>query len=291
MSEPRTVAELIDMGEMVLGDSTHIFEDHDNRREAEDLMAHVLDVDHDDLDLDEEPKRSVRDRYLALVARRAAGEPFPFLTGWIEFYGMELIVRPGAFVPRPSSELTVTRALRRLKRKRNPVMVDVCAGAGPIALAVANELSHAEVWGVDIDEGGLAQGRDNARRYDLENITFRKSDMYNSLPKKLLGAVDVITGHVPYVPADELEDLPREVRGYEPVYTLSDRSEDGLTLMRRAAAESLKWLKPGGWLLLEVSEDMLGKVRRICNRAGLEALGVAADEDRLSIVVESRKPE
>ena len=279
------------MGEMVLSDSTHIFEDHDNRREAEDLMAHILDVDHDDLDLDEEPRRLMRDRYLALVARRAAGEPFPFLTGWIEFYGMELIVRPGAFVPRPSSELTVTRALKRLKRRRHPVMVDVCAGAGPIALAVANELAHAEVWGIDIDEGGLAQGRDNARRYDLDNVTFRKSDMYNSLPKKLLGSVDVITGHVPYVPADELEDLPREVRGYEPVYTLSDRSEDGLTLMRRAAAESIKWLKPGGWLLLEVSEDMLGKVRRICNSAGLEAHGVAADDDRLSIVVESRKPE
>ncbi|MDQ3952052.1 MAG: peptide chain release factor N(5)-glutamine methyltransferase, partial [Actinomycetota bacterium] len=125
MSEPKTVDQLLELGTRVLGDSTHIFEDHDNAAEARELLALCLDVDSDDLEDEDSVPRRPRERYLSLVARRAGGEPFPFLTGRIEFWGLDLAVRPGAFVPRPSSELTVQRALRKLRRRRNPVIVDV----------------------------------------------------------------------------------------------------------------------------------------------------------------------
>src|SRR5918996_2616886 len=164
MSGPRTVAQLLSLGERVLSDSTHIFEDHDNRREAEELLAFCLETEIDALDDEVIPPTRTRDRFLALVTRRAGGEPFPHLTGSIEFYGLRLEVRPGPFVPRPSSELTVERAVKRLRRRRDPVVVDVCAGAGPIALAIADARADSEVWGTDIAEEGLAQGRINARR-------------------------------------------------------------------------------------------------------------------------------
>ncbi|MFN2587007.1 MAG: class I SAM-dependent methyltransferase [Actinomycetota bacterium] len=292
MSEPRTIPELLELGTRVLSDSSHIFEDHDNAREARELLALCLEVDPDDRgDEDPDVPRRKRERYLSLIARRAGGEPFPFLTGRIEFWGLDLLVRPGAFVPRPSSELTVARALRRLRRRKSPVIVDVCTGAGPIALALADELPTADVWGVDISVEGLAQGRNNARRLGLDNARFKKSDMYGSLPSRLRGNVDLITGHVPYVPMDEVEDLPAEVREFEPIYTLTDESFDGLGLMRRAVEESLGWLRPGGWLLLELSHDLPARVRRIARNAGLEDHGVARDEDDLSVVVEARKPE
>ena len=147
MSEPMSVAALVALGERVLSDSVHIFEDHDRKREAEELMGFCIDVDPDSLDLDFQPTRRTRERYLSLIARRAGGEPFPFLTGRIEFFGLDLRVKPGAFVPRPSSELVVTRALRKLRRRRAARVVDVCTGAGPIALALADELPDAEVWG------------------------------------------------------------------------------------------------------------------------------------------------
>jgi release factor glutamine methyltransferase len=290
LGEPQTVTELLDVGERVLRDSTHIFEDHDNRREAEDLLAYCLETDIDELDDSEVPAPRNRERYLAMIARRAGGEPFPFLIGTIEFYGLALEVRPGPFVPRPSSELTVERAVRRLRRRRQPVAVDVCTGAGPIALAIADELPHADVWGADIDDDGLNQGRRNARTLGIRNVTFRKGDMYKALPSRLRGRVDVITGHIPYIPVDEIDDLPTEVRGYEPVFTLSDQSSDGLELIRRAAFEAPEWLKPGGWLLLELSHDLPAKVQRICRKAGLETMGVASDEDDLSVVVEARRP-
>ncbi len=288
MSEPRTVAALLKLGERVLADSTHLFEEHDHRRESEELLAICLDVDPDDLEHELEPPRRVRERFLSLIARRAGGEPLPFLTGHIEFYGLDLKVRPGAFVPRPSSELTVARAARRLRGRKHPTVVDVCTGAGPIALAIADEFPQAEVWGTDISAEGLAQGRGNARRLGIDNVRFRLGDMYGPLPARLRGKVDLITGHVPYIPADEVDDLPSEVKDHEPVYTLTDESDDGLTLMRTTVVEARDWLKPGGWLLMEMSDDMVSKARRLCRQAALEDRGVAADADRLSVVVEAR---
>lgn len=292
MSEPKDTAELLEIAERVLADSSHIFDEHDNLHEAEQLLAHVLNVEVEDLDDDEVPSRRERERFLALVARRAGGEPFPFLVGYIDFYGLRLDVKPGPFVPRPSSELTVARAVARARRRTSavPIVVDVCAGSGPIALAIADELPRAEVWGLDIDTSGIAQAKKNARSLEIPNTRFKVSDMYDALPQRLWGAVDVITGHVPYVPPDELDDLPTEVREYEPVHTLSDSSADGLELMRRAASEAPGWLAPGGWLLLEMSEDLVKKVSRMCTKAGLEVMRVADDEDRLSVVVEARKP-
>src|ERR671915_2312500 len=174
MSGPRTVAELLDLGERVLRDSSHIFEDNDNRREAEDLLAFCLDVEIGDLKAGDIPPRRARERFLALITRRAGGEPFPHLTGTIEFYGLRLEVRPGPFVPRPSSELAVEQAVKRLRRRKDPVVLDVCTGAGPIALAIADDVPEAEVWGTDIHAEGLALGRENARLLDIPNVSFRK---------------------------------------------------------------------------------------------------------------------
>jgi release factor glutamine methyltransferase len=288
MSEPRTVKQLLELGTRVLEDSTHIFDDHIVEDEARELLARTLDMDDDDLEPDAEPSRKLRERYLSLIARRAGGEPFPFLMGFIEFWGLELKVKPGAFVPRPSSELTVELAVDRLKRKKSPVVVDVCTGAGPIALAIADEFPKAQVYGADISEEGLVQGRSNAKALGIKNVTLKAGDMYAPLPPKLQGKVDLITGHVPYVHLDEIEDLPSEVREFEPLFTLSDQSGDGLDLMRRAVFESIAWLKPGGWLMLETAEDLASKIKKMFIKAGFEKVQGKTDEDRLSIVIEGR---
>lgn len=288
--EPRSVGALLDLGERVLTDSSHLFDDHDHRREAEDLLASVLDIDVEDLNEEEEVSKRLGERYLSLVARRAGGEPFPLLVGHIIFNGLELKVKQGTFMPRPSSELTVARAARRLRGRRNPTVVDLATGTGPIAIAIADEFPNAEVWGADIDRAMLDVGRANARRLHIRNIRLRRSDLYGGLPKRLRGAIDVITGHIPYVPRDEIDDLPSEVREFEPLSSLTDDSEDGLGLMRRAVEEAPLWLRPGGWLLLEISHDLESKMRRMCRKAGLEDHGIGRDADDLSLVVEARKP-
>lgn len=290
MSEPLTVKDLLKVGERVLEDSTHIFEDHDKPAEARELLAMCLDVDKEDLGQDLEPPADVRQRYLSLIARRAAGEPFPFLTGHIVFWDLDLKVWPGAFVPRPSSELTVEWAIGHLEKRAAPVVVDVCTGAGPIAIAIAHEIPEARCWGLDISEEGLDQGRLNSERLRIANTTFAMSDLYEALPGELRGKVDLITGHVPYVHPDELADLPSEVRDYEPEYMLSDASDDGLGLMRRAVEESVDWLAPDGWLLLEMAEDLSWEVEQMLKEAGFVETGVVSDDDALSVVVEGRYP-
>lgn len=273
----------------MLTDSTHIFEDHDVRDEAERLLRFVLDAEPEDLEDDAELGSRARERYLSLIARRAGGEPFPFLVRYINFDGLDLDVRPGAFVPRPSSELLVSRAVRRARTNKRRVIVDVCTGAGPIALALAHRFPQHDVWGLDISEGGLRQARRNARKHGMANVTFRRSDMYGALPEAVRGAVDLITAHVPYVPRDEVDTLPAEVKEHEPLESLTDESDDGLFLMRRAIEEGAPLLSRSGWLLLEMSEDMAAKARRLCRAAGLDDRGVATDRHRLSVVVEARK--
>lgn len=293
MSEPLSAKELLELGERVLDDSTAIFEDHRNDDAARQLLAVSLRVTEDELDdlgPAHEPARRDRERYLSLIARRAGGEPLPFLTGRIEFYGLDLKVKPGAFVPRPSSEFIVERAVRHLRRKANPIVVDMCTGAGPIALAIADEFKDAQVYGADIDDDALQQGRGNARRLDIKNVSLKQGDMYDALPKRIWGKVDLLTAHVPYVPHGELDDLPAEVKDFEPLHTLTDASADGLGLMRATVAEAPEWLKPGGWLLLEMSDDMAAKAKRLCRKAGFTDIGMRHDEYMLSVVVEARKP-
>ena len=294
MSEPRTVSDLLEVAERVLEDSQQLFEDHDRPRIARDLLAAVLDLSPD-FDFDagsvarDELPRSLRERFLSFVARRAAGEPTPFITGKTYFYGLEMKVKPGAFVPRPSSELMVTRALKRIRSFREPNVVDLCTGVGPIALAVAYERPDALVWGADISHEGLKQARVNARALELSNVRFHRGDMYGALPNRLRNQVDLVTAHVPYVPVGELDDLPAEVTEYEPRSTLTDQSDDGFDLMTRAISEAPQWLRPGGWLLLEMSEDFAPRARRLCRKAGLEDKGAATDSDRLSAIVEARE--
>jgi release factor glutamine methyltransferase len=234
------------------------------RRETESLLAFILG--REDLDGVETVDAARARRFWALVRRRAGGEPMAHILGWTEFRDLRLRVRPGAFVPRQSSEFTVQQAVRRLRGRRHPVAVDLATGIGPIALAIAAAVPRARVIGADISEDALRQARTNARELGLSNVTFRRGDLYDAVPRSFRGAVDVVTAHVPYVPRSEVRDLPLEIRGFEPEDTLTDFSDHGMTLLERAAAEGQEWLRPGGWLLLEVSPDFARTVRGIVVR-------------------------
>lgn len=241
------------------------------RREAAALLAKALGLDEEEPDDLEAPvpARAIS-RFRRLVRRRAGGEPMAHILGWTEFRGLRFRVRPGAFVPRQSSEWTVEQTVRRLRPRRVPVHVDVATGIGPIALAVASEVPKADVHGTDLLASGLRQARANARDLGIRNASFHVGDLLGPLPGELRGRVDAVTGHIPYVPVGEMDDLPLEVRGFEPEVTLTDYSDHGMTLVQRAVAESRDWLTPGGWLLLEVSPDRSRAVKGLMQRAGYE---------------------
>jgi release factor glutamine methyltransferase len=233
--------------------------------EAEDLLCHALGVE--DLDPEEEVPGAARRRFDRMVARRAQGEPVQLIKGFAVFRGLEIVARPGVFVPRDSTEFLAEQAVRRLRRRRGAVHVDLATGGGTVALAVANEVRGVRAFGTDISHEAVRIARHNARRLDLD-ATFVVGDLFGGLPARLAGGVDVITLHPPYVAEQEMGDLPDEIRRWEPVHTLTDHSRDGLGLVSRTAEEAGAWLKPGGWLLIEVSPDRARAVGRVMRANG-----------------------
>jgi len=259
--------DLIDAAERQLIESKYV--DHwqkgRERIEAEELLDFVLGhVPEDD---DQVPAAAAR-RYRNLVAKRATGMPVPQITGFMEFRGLRLKVRPGVFIPRDSSEFVVVQAVRRLARRPKPVAVDLATGAGPIALGIANEIRRGEIYGADISKDAVTLARENARHLKVP-ARFVVADVFNGLPLRLKGAVDVVTFHPPYLGRREIRELPEEISMFEPHHALTDRSPTGTWLIERAAAESEEWLRPGGWLLMEVSPDRARTVATIMRRAGL----------------------
>lgn len=236
------------------------------RIEAEILLAQVFDGEDPDPSEVVPPKEAARFR--AMVDRRASGEPIPYITGLAEFRGLELRSRRGVFVPRDSSEFLAEQAVRRLRRRTSPVLIDLATGAGTIALSVVNEVPGVGVWGTDLSREAVVLARNNAKRLGL-SARFVEGDLFDGLPKRLIGRVDVITVHPPYVARAELRELPIEIVGWEPRHTLTDGSRDGLGLVARAVEEATGWLRPRGWLLVEVSPDRATAVKRVFRTGGL----------------------
>jgi release factor glutamine methyltransferase len=252
-----------------------------------DLLAEVVGHTPDPSD---QITAKQRRRFEAMVARRAAGEPLPLIKGYTEFRGIELLAVPGVFVPRDSSEFLAEQAVRRLRRRRSPVAVDLATGGGTIALAVANEVPTATVVGTDLSEAAVLLARKNAKRLGLR-ARFRQGDLFGALPRELRGRVDVITLHPPYVARDEISDLPDEIRAWEPPHTLTDQSDDGLGLIRRTVDGSPAWLRRGGWLLIEVDPDRAREVIPVYRQGGFrDVKSTKGGELRVTRVIVGRRP-
>ncbi len=259
------------------------------RIEAEDLLMFVLGVDEDPPG-DQEVRKKDAERFDQLIDRRATGEPLPFIKGYTVFRDLEILAAPGVFVPRDSSEFLAEQAIVRLRKRKRPVHVDLATGGGTIALAVADEVPKAAVYGADLAADAVKLSRKNAKRLGLK-ATFAQGDLFDGLPKELHGKVDVITLHPPYVAKGELKDLPDEVRDWEPEHTLTDQSHDGLGLITKTVQESPAWLCKNGWLLVEVSPDRARDVVRVFKAGGFrEAKSTKGGDLPVTRVIVARRP-
>jgi release factor glutamine methyltransferase len=289
----KTVNEHIDKAIRKIDKSKNI--DHWDRNlgryDAEELMAEVLGRKLTPKLFDTELDAEAKKRYTAMVERRVNGEPIPRIMGHYQFRGLDMLVKAGVFVPRASSEFLAEEAVKAMRwRRGRKVAVDVATGAGPVALAVANEVRGAEVWGIDISAAATALGRENARRLGLANAHFRSGDMLAALPRTLRGEIDLFTIHPPYVLHTELNTLPREIREFEPLQSLTDNSDDGLGLVRRLAADAHAWLKPGGVLLVEVGTYLSRRTQSVLRAAQLVDVSWAKDSLGVTRVVSGRTP-
>jgi release factor glutamine methyltransferase len=233
--------------------------------DAEELLEFILGHEPDE---DEEISGEAVRRFRRFVRRRASGEPNAYIIGRATFHGLTLEVSRGAFIPRQSSEWMADQAMKRLRARKNPVHVDLATGIGPVALTVAAAIPSATVIGVDVAARPVALARRNAARLGLRKVKFLKGDLFRPVPRRLMGTVDVVTIHPPYVGRQEMRTLPFEILQFEPEESLTDYSPLGDRIVRQVTAEAPTWLRAGGWLLIEVSPDRSRDVATIVRRGG-----------------------
>jgi release factor glutamine methyltransferase len=211
----------------------------------------------------------------ALTDRRAAGEPLEQLLGWVEFCGLRLAVAPGVFVPRQRTALLVDEVVALVRP--GSVVVDLGCGVGAIAAAVLARAPGVEVYAVDVDPAAVACARRN-----LPSERVFEGDLYDGLPPRLRGGVDVVVANAPYVPTEAIALMPREARDHEHRVAL-DGGPDGLTIQRRVIAEAPAWLRPGGHVLVETGRSQLDGTTAALRTAKLTVV-IASDDESGGLV-------
>jgi release factor glutamine methyltransferase len=206
-----------------------------------------------------------------LVARREGGEPLETVLGWVGFLGRRLTVAPGAFVPRRRTELLARTTWREVAaRPGRPVVVEMCCGVAPVAACLGG--TAAEVHAADLEATALGCARTNA-----PSAALHLGDLYDALPGRLRGRVDVLAANAPYVPTARIADMPPEARDHEPHLAL-DGGRDGIDLHRRIAAGAPEWLARGGVLIVETSPGQGALTTAALEAAGLTT-SVGADPE------------
>ena len=188
-----------------------------------------------------------RSRYDAAVARRAAREPLPYITGEREFWGLSFEVTPAVLIPRPETELIVEAALD-IHRNRDARIdiADVCTGSGCVAVALAHERPAASVLATDISEAALTVARRNAERHDVsDRVRFLRADLLRNVQ----GSFDLVVANPPYVRSGDRNGLQPEVRE-EPEVALYS-GVDGLDAIARLVADAPGHLRNEGHLIFE----------------------------------------
>jgi release factor glutamine methyltransferase len=261
------------------------------RLNAELLLMFTLSCDRAYLFAHPERKLSGEEEssYEAALAERVRGVPAQYIIGHQEFWGMDLIVTPAVLIPRPETEHVIETVfelgaaeLRGPKSKLR--IVDVGTGSGCIALALAKELPHAEIHATDISPDALEIARANAARHQLERrIHFRQSDLVEGLKRD----VDFVVSNPPYVGDSEEDQVQLEVRKFEPRNAVF-AGPAGTEVIARLIPQAWKILRPGGWLIMEISGTIAQEVRKLLE--GWQEVEIKPDLQSIPRVVQARKP-
>lgn len=257
-STPLNIREALRRGSRLLAEAGS----EEASLEAELLLAHALNTDRTHLfqRLRDQLAPDAESAFDALLQRRLAHEPTPYILGRREFYGLEFEVTQSAIIPRPETETLVELVIAFVRTRvagRGTRVADVGVGCGAIAVALASELPEADVIATDISPDALALARRNARRHRLaERIRFLQGDLLEPLD----APVDIIAANLPYVRRDDFEAAPPEIRDHEPRLGL-DGGPDGLRLIERLLRTAPPHLKPGGALFAEIGEQQANRAR------------------------------
>lgn len=246
--------------------------------DAEILLAHTLSVDRLRLLVNDGEKLSDEDMkcFVRLLDLRCGHMPVAYITGHREFFGLDISVGPGVLIPRPETEFAVEESLRAIEGVQNPCLADLCCGSGAIAVAMAVNHPDAIVYASDISEIAGKYTKENAQKHHVENrIFFIKGDLWHPFEEKNIGQFDLIVSNPPYIPEDEMGNLPEDVKK-EPEIALNG-GIDGLDYYKRIISKAPQFLKSGGHIVLEIGWNQAAAVQNLLKASGFKEIHVIKD--------------
>ncbi|PYX82998.1 MAG: peptide chain release factor N(5)-glutamine methyltransferase [Acidobacteria bacterium] len=258
------------------------------RLNAELLLMFILSCDRAYLFAHPERKLSTEEEssYESALAERVRGVPAQYITGHQEFWGMDLIVSPAVLIPRPETEHATETALPLARTIAKPKIIDVGTGSGCIALALAKELPEAEIHATEISPAALEIARANAVRHQLESrIQFHQTHLLKGLEAD---SFDLVISNPPYVGESEQDQVQLEVRKFEPRSAVF-AGPTGLEIIAELIPAAQEALKPGGWLIMEISGSIAEGVRQLLGT--WQDVRITNDLQGIPRVASARKPQ
>jgi len=237
------------------------------RLDAEVLLAEACGCRRIELytSFEEVPSEPVRTAFRELVRRRAEGTPVAYLVGRREFYSLSFRVTPDVLIPRPETEFLIIRLFDLMDARpglaESCTIADVGTGSGILAVCAARRGANVLVMAIDISSAALAVAKTNAVEHGVEKqIEFLESDLFTAAPAEK--RFDFIVSNPPYVSTSELAAIAPDVRNYEPRVAL-EAGPRGTEVIERLVPQAAQRLKPGGWLLIEISPMIEAEARRL----------------------------
>lgn len=259
-----------------------------SRLNVEHLLAHVLGIPR--LELYLQFDRLLHEKELfplrEYLRKRSKGIPLQHLLGTVDFFGRIFLSDPRALIPRPETEQLVERALTYKNKER---ILDVGTGSGVIAITIALENKKAVVEAIDLSEEALTLAQENAQRHHITNITWHQGNLLEPLSKQgSPPTFDLIVANLPYIPKEEILTLSREI-AHDPMMAL-DGGGDGLDLIMRLIKEAPAYLKPEGYLLLEIGKNQECEVMQRLQESGYQSIHAIADYQGVLRFIEAVQP-
>ena len=210
----------------------------------------------------------MKKRIFKNIYNRTEGKPVSKIFGNKEFFSNKFFVNSFVLDPRPESELIVELIINYCKRRQdnNISILELGIGSGCLIISILKELQNLSVsgLGVDLSCEALEIAKKNKKRYRLnEVLEIKKSNWFSNVKNKY----DIIFSNPPYIRTNEIDNLGKEVKLFDPVIAL-DGGLSGLNSYSKIASKAKYYLKQNGIILLELGEGQLNQVNKIFKHYG-----------------------
>lgn len=231
-------------------------------------------ISHEDENIDKE----IENKYFDILRRRNNGEPLQYIFGIVEFYGRDFFIDDNVLIPRNDTEVSIEVLKKLFENYKIENFLEIGCGSGIVSISMAIENKDIKFTSCDISDYAINNTKKNISKYNLDNISVVKSNIYSNIKDKY----DIIYSNPPYIKTEEIDYLQREVKDYEPHLAL-DGGIDGLCFYRKIVSKLDKFLKKDGFVVFEIGHNQSSELRNILSEYNFFIIKDMSGRDRVVI--------